>query len=196
MQKKGKDICNLKNWRPISLLNVDTNILGKILVSRIKKHLPNLIHCGQSAFVSGRYIGHAVRLISDIIEYSAKNNKVGFMFGADFESAFDSTDMEFIVATLLKFGFSTKFVKWVKLLYKNAESCLINNGFTTKFFNLQRGTRQGDPLSPYLFLLVVEILASKVQQNPDIKGIKIGNTGILQAIFADDFTFFQRVKYP
>ena len=196
VQKQGKDICNLKNWRPISLLNVDTKILGKILVSRMKKHLPNLIHCDQSAFVSGRCIGHAVRQIFDIIEYSAKNNKVGLMFRADFESAFDSTDMEFIVATLLKFGFSTEFVKWVKLLYKNAESCLINNGFTTKFFPLQRGTRQGDPLSPYLFLLVVEILASKVRQNPDIKGIKIGNTSILQTIFADDFTFFWRVKYP
>ena len=118
------------------------------------------------------------------------------MFRTDFESAFNSTDMEFIVATLLQFGFSTGFVKRVKLLYKNAESCLINNGFTTKFFPLQRGTRQGDPLSPYLFLLVVEILASKVRQNPDIKGIKIGNTSILQTIFADDFTFFWRVKYP
>ena len=80
----------------------------------MKKHLPNLIHCDQSAFVSGRYIDHAVRQISDIIEYSAINNKVGLMFRADFESALDSSDMEFIVATLIKFGFSAEFVKWVK----------------------------------------------------------------------------------
>ena len=87
----------------------------------MKKHLPNLIHCGQSAFVSGRYIGHAVRQISDIIEYTAKNNKVGLMFRADFESAFDSTDMEFIAATLLKLGFpqnllngSNFFIKMLK----------------------------------------------------------------------------------
>ena len=65
-----------------------------------------------------------------------------------------------------------------------------------KILPLQRSSRQGDPLSPYLFLLVVEILASKVRQNPDIKGIKIGNTSILQTIFADNFTFFWRVKYP
>ena len=87
----------------------------------MKKYLPNLIHCDQSAFASGRYIGHAVRQISDIIEYTAKNNKVGLMFGADFESAFDSTDMEFIVATLLNLvfpqnllngsNFSTKMLK-------------------------------------------------------------------------------------
>ena len=147
IEKPGKDTRKLNGWRPISLINVDTKILSKILVNRMKKSLSKLIHLDQYAFVSERYIGEAVRLISDVLEYTTEK-KIGILFGADFESAFNSVNHIFLNSVLLKFGFDHNYIRWLKLLYNNAESCVINNGFTTKYFPLERGNRQGDPLSP------------------------------------------------
>ena len=96
----------------------------------------------------------------------------------------------FLYSVLLKFGFDHNYIRWLKLLYNNAESCVINNGFTTKYFPLERGNRQGGPLSPYLFIMVLEVLASMVRHNDLIQGIKIGDTIIKQCMFADDCTFF------
>ena len=80
------------------------------------------------------------------------------------------------------------FLRWVKTFYNNIQSCAMNNGTISNFFTLGRGVRQGGPLSPYLFIIVVEILAITIRQNEGIKGIKIGNeeTKLLQ--FADDTT--------
>ena len=74
IQKKGKDNRLISSWRPISLINVDTKILSKILVLRIKPVLSKIIHTDQSAFIPGRYIGEPIRLISDIISYTTYNN--------------------------------------------------------------------------------------------------------------------------
>ena len=70
--------------------------------------------------------------------------------------------------------FGPDFIRWVGVFYKNIKSCIINNGLTSNFFPLERGVRQGDPLSPYLFVFAVETLVIAIRQNPDIKGIVIG----------------------
>ena len=190
IQKPDKDSRKLNGWRPISLMNVDTKILSKIMVKRMVRSLPKLVHPDQSAFVKGRFIGESVRLISDILEYTKELDKPGILFGADFESAFDSVGHTFLYSVLTKFGFSETFKQWIKLLYNKAESCVINNGYTTKYFPLEAGTRQGDPLSPYLFILVIEVLTSMVRQNDNIQGLQIEDRQIKQCIFADDCTFF------
>ena len=92
IEKPGKDTRKLNGWRPISLINVDTKILSKILVNRMKKSLSKLIHLDQYAFVSERYIGEAVRLILDVLEYTTEKKIPGILFGADFESAFNSVN--------------------------------------------------------------------------------------------------------
>ena len=92
IEKKGKDKRYLKNWRPISLINVDTKIASKRLASRVKKVLSSLIHSDQTAYVKDRYIGESIRLISDILEYTDSNEIKAILFSADFEKAFDSID--------------------------------------------------------------------------------------------------------
>ena len=79
-------------------------------------------------------------------------------------------------------------MRWVKTFYKNIESCTLNNGSFSEYFKLERGVRQGDPLSPYLFVLAIETLSIAIRQNSEIKGIFIGKeeTKLLQ--YADDST--------
>ena len=188
IEKKGKDRSFLENWRPISLVNVDAKIMSKVLATRIKNVLPDIIHHNQSGFVKDRYIGETVRSIFDIMDFTLKENIPGLMIFIDFHKAFDSVEWNYLVTCLEAFCFGPDFIRWVKTLYKNIQSCVINNGLTTDYFALERGVRQGDPLSPYLFVVVVETLALVIRQNTAIKGISIGKeeTKLLQ--YADDTT--------
>ena len=188
IEKKGKDRSFLENWRPISLVNVDAKIISKVLATRIKNVLPDIIHHNQSGFVKDRYIGETVRSIFDLMDFTHKENIPGLMIFIDFHKAFDSVEWNYLVTCLEAFCFGPDFIKWVKTLYKNIQSCVINNGLTTDYFALERGVRQGDPLSPYLFVVVVETLAIAIRQNTAIKGISVGKeeTKLLQ--YADDTT--------
>ena len=76
----------------------------------------------------------------------------GFLVAMDIEKAFDSLDHDFLILTLEKYGFGKKFILWVKILLRDQEPCVINRGVTTKYFSLGRGTRQGDPISAFLFI--------------------------------------------
>ena len=80
-------------------------------------------------------------------------------------------------------------ISWFQTLYKNIDSCVLNNGWASCFFQLQRGVRQGCPLSPYLFILSAEILAKAARSNKNIKGISVNNSEIKISQYADDTTF-------
>ena len=188
IEKKGKDKRLIKNWRPISLINVDAKIISKILAKRLEKVLPNLIHPNQNAFVKGRSIFDAIRTIDDIVDYTKRNSWSGILIAIDFEKAFDTLDFQFLIRTLHKFNFGPSFIHWIRILYKNASSCVMNSGFTTGPFSLGRGVRQGDPLSPYLFILALETLAIKIRQDSSVQGLKIGEEIIKLSLFADDMT--------
>ena len=110
----------------------------------------------------------------------------GMLIGLDFEKGFDSLEWPFMYATLNKFGFSDYFVSIVRLLYKNASSTVINNGTTSGYFQVKRGVRQGNPLSPYLFLFSIEILGQKIRVNQDIKGFQLGSEELKILQYADD----------
>ena len=156
--KKGRDKRFIKNWRPISLLNVDAKIISKCLANRVKKVIPSLISSDQTAYVPGRYIGESVRLTSDLLEYTNIHNLPGILLTIDIEKAFDSVDHIFLCSSLKKYGFGTEFIQWIKLILNKQESCILNDGHSTGFFLLSSGTRQGDPISAFLFILVIEIL--------------------------------------
>ena len=89
---------------------------------------------------------------------------------------------------LISFGFGPSIAQWFKTSYNNTESCIMNNGWSSNFFSVHRGVRQGCPLSPYLFILSAEILAKAIRKNADIKGLLVKDTEIKLSQYADDTT--------
>ena len=147
IEKKGKDKRLVKNWRPISLFNVDAKLASKTLAKRLEKVLPEVIHFNQNAFVKGRTIFDAIRTINDVIEYARYKDLPGILIALDFEKAFDSLNLNFLLRVQHAFTFDPSFIQWIRVLYNNASSCVMNNGFTTRPFVLSRGVREGGPLS-------------------------------------------------
>ena len=112
----------------------------------MQKVLASIINYDQTAYVRGRYNGESIRLDNDILDFTEKNSIGGILFSADFEKAFDSIGHPFLLAVLKSFGFGPQFIHWVRTIFKNAESCVMNSGYSTGYFLLERGIRQGDPL--------------------------------------------------
>ena len=173
LPKPDKDKKLLSNWRPISLLNQSYKILSGALAERIKPILPDIIHADQKGFVSGRYIGECVRNTYDIMEYAKAKNRAGLLLAIDFEKAFDSISHSFILKALDFFGFGHSFKKWINVLLNNISSCINHCGNISKKFAIGRSCRQGDPLSPYLFIICVEILALKLRSDRGSKALNL-----------------------
>ena len=179
----------LKNWRPISLLNVSYKLLSSCIANRIKQVLQHIIHENQRGFMKGRYIGENTRIVYDIIQISNKHKIPGMILLVDFEKAFDSVSWSFMYKALHFFNFGPDIIRWVKTLYADAKLCVIQNGIFSEFFNIGRGCRQGDPVSPYLFNICVEIMGILIRQNNNIKGIHIVKEFCLFQ-YADDTILF------
>jgi len=139
-------------------------------------------------FCQTRYIGETVQSIFDIMDFTAEENIPGLLIFIDFQKAFDSLERNFLQRCLESFNFGSDFIRRVMTFYKNIQSCVINNGITSDYFMIERGARQGDPLSPYLVVVAVETLAIAIRQNSLVKGITIGKkeTKLLQ--YTDDTT--------
>ena len=188
--KKNKTRIILKNWHPISLLNTDYKILTKCLARRVHNVLPSIIDLDQTGFIKERYIGENIRTIADIIDYTSLKKQPGIILLLDFEKAFDTIKWSFIVKSLELFNFGETFIKWIKTIYCNAESTVVNNGNTCGFFKLHRGIRQGCPISPYLFIIAVELLANAIRKDNNIRGIWVDDVEFKISQLADDTTIF------
>ena len=188
LEKHGQDRCYLANWRPISLLNVDYKILTKVLANRVKRVLPSIISNCQNGYVRNRSIHDSIRLVQDIIQYTEITQSPGVLLSVDFRKAFDSIEWNFIIKVLRKYNFGPGLINWINIVYSNISSCIYNNGKTSRYISLHRGVRQGDPLSPYLFIIAADILARTITKDHHIKGFKINSTEIKMTQYADDLT--------
>ena len=151
---KKKDRIFLKNWRPISLLNVDYKLLSKTLSNRLTAILSAIvmiIHPKQTGFMKGRNIAENIRILYDTIYCTKKAKQHGILLALDFEKALDSLEWNFIFCILEKFNFDKKFIKWIRLLYNDISSCTIINRTSSGYFSITRGVRQGHPMS-HIFL--------------------------------------------
>ena len=190
--KKG-DKRNLKNWRPISLLNVDYKICSKALTNRLALVLHKIIDTDQTCSIPGRSIFSNLNLIRDVLNYIEKTNETGILLSKDQEKAFDRVDRDFLLNALDSFGFGVEFQQWTSTLYFGASTKILVNGWLTTPVSLERRVRQGDPLLPLLYVITAEILAINIRANTNIKGFLLrGANGTCFKLnqYADDTTFF------
>ena len=126
-----------------------------------------------------------------IFFFEAKQQEIpGLLLSIDFQQAFDSISWKFIHKTLDYFNFGPSFKRWIKLFQTGSESCILQNGHMTEYFSLLRGCRQGDPISPYIFILCAEVLSHMIKKDINIKGIIINNKEFTLSQYADDTQIF------
>ena len=134
LPKEDGSLLDLHNWRPITLLNVDSKIAAKAIARRLKTVLPNLIHPDQTGFIKGRYIEENIRLISNVLDVTNKQQIPGISVALDFRKAFDSLEWPFIMETLNLFNFGTGIKQWISTFYSNVEGAVIKNEHSTNWF--------------------------------------------------------------
>ena len=182
--KKDKDKKVLKNWRPISLINVDCKIFSKLIANRLKIRLPKLIHPDQKAFVAGRQMHEGILNQRITVEHCIKHKIRGALVAIDFAKAFDSVEHSALWNSLKMFDFSDYLIKLAKTLCNKAFSAVINENFKLDDFPILRSCRQGDCVSPYLFVIVIESLLQRIRDS--LPGITIKGIKNVVFGFADD----------
>ncbi|GBG87257.1 hypothetical protein CBR_g45317 [Chara braunii] len=172
--KKG-DKAEVRNWRPISLLNVSYKILAKSLARRLSKHLPDLVEKDQGAFVQGRSIFNNIVTAIEALEIVQSENPEMAVLLLDLEKAYDKVGWAFVLTTLRRMGFGRNSCAWIIAMYTFSTSAVMINGHLSTPFALTRSLRQGCPLAPLVFILQLEVLLNKIRKNRVIKGLRLHN---------------------
>ena len=168
---KKNDHLETKNWRPISLLNVDYKIATRAISGRLLAVIGSIVGSDQTCGVPVRTISENLFLIRDLIDYAEQEDIPLALLSLDQEKSFDRVDWGFLYRILDTFNFGPAFCRWIKLVYTNVESAVVINGWTSSFFRPSRGVRQGCPLSPLLYVLSIEVLAANIRYAPGITGV-------------------------
>ncbi|KAL4592366.1 hypothetical protein LXL04_005358 [Taraxacum kok-saghyz] len=185
----------VRDFRPISLISSVYKVLSKTLANRIKKVLPLIIDKTQSAFVKKRQILDGPLIASEVIEWAKSKNEKMFIFKSDIAKAYDSVSWRYLDSMMLQKCFGPIWRAWIKECLRSGRSSVLVNGSPTEVFSLQRGLRQGDPIAPFLFTLVMEGLNSSITRavgNQAYQGIRVGKDEVplTHLFFADDSIFF------
>jgi hypothetical protein len=151
------------HFRPIALCNVIYKLLTKIIATRLKPILPFIISPEQSGYVEGRQILDSVILAHEVIHSLHSTKSQGMLLKLDLSKAFDKLSWNYLNSTLLAFGFEPTWVSWIVNLTSSALFSILINGIPSKPFPPSRGIRQGDPLSSFLFIIMVEGLSRAIK---------------------------------
>ncbi|PNX81845.1 cysteine-rich receptor-like protein kinase [Trifolium pratense] len=180
----------LSDYRPICLIGVLYKILSKVLAGRLKNVMGKLISKCQSAFLPGRQILDGVVVLNEIIDLAKRRKDRCLLFKVDFERAYDTISWNYLERLMLKMGFADRWMKWMKACIFNSSMSVLINGSPTEDFTVGKGLRQGDPLSPFLFLIAAEGLTGMVNKAVDIgkfAGFMVNDSIQFQILqFADD----------
>ena len=188
----------MKEFRPIALCNVSYKIISKILVNRLKKHLDSIISENQNAFIPGRMISDNIVVAHEIFHSlkARKRQATSYMaIKTDITKAYDGLEWVFLKRTMEEMGFDEKWVGWIMACITTVRYSVLINGAPKGYITTERGLRQGDPLSPYLFILCAEVLShmmNKAKLDRSLLGVKISNQAppVNHLLFADDSLFF------
>ncbi|KAG8065206.1 hypothetical protein GUJ93_ZPchr0004g39317 [Zizania palustris] len=148
----------VKDYRPISLVNSAIKIITKILANRLQPFMGNFMHQNQYGFIKGHSIQDCLAWVFDFTHQCHRAKKPVALLKLDFTQAFDRVEHAAIFAMLAALGFPPTWINWIRLILQSAQSAIILNGSVGKYFRCKRGVRQGDPLSPLLFVIVGELL--------------------------------------
>ena len=186
----------INDFRPISCCNVLFKCISKIIANRIKDSLTSLVSLNQSAFVPGRRISDNILLTQEIMHnYHVDRGPSRCAFKVDIQKAYDTVDWNFLRQILLGFGFHNRMIEWIMECVTSTSFSISINGSVHGYFKGKRGLRQGDPLSPYLFTLVMEILTLMLKRR--VRNSELftyhhhcSNLSIINLCFADDLFLF------
>lgn len=191
---KKDGACDLNHFRPISLIGSLYKVITKVLAKRLKMVMSNLISDSQSAFVSGRYILDGVVVLNELVEEAKLARIERMVFKVDFAKAYDSVDWDFLLDMLRAMKFPEKWILWISGCISSASANVLLNGAPSGEFALKRGLHQGDPLSPFLYLIVAEalnVLMNRAVQAGLIKPVVVGRdkVKVSHIQYADDTVF-------
>ena len=195
---KGRTVEDLKDLRPISLVGSLYKILLKVLANRIKRVMSLAISQHQNAFVEGRQILDAVLIANEAVDSILRGNEKGILCKLDIEKAYDHIRWDFLLQMLERMGFGPKWIRWINWCISTASFSVLINGSPSGFFRSSRGLRQGDPLSPYLFVIGMEALSCLLKRAVEgnfIAGCRFGGRDggeivISHILYADDTIIF------
>lgn len=185
-------------FRPISLCNVLYKIVAKVLANRLKCILPLIISSNESAFIPGRLISDNILIAYETLHsmHSRMWGKEGYMaIKLDMSKAYDRVEWDFLAAVMRRMGFTSRWVDLIMECITTVSYSIIVNGQPVGNFLPSRGLRQGDPLSPYLFLMCAEVLSTQLQQAEQmglLRGVPTSPKGprLNHLFFADDSLLF------
>ena len=193
--KTPMELRYIKNWRPITLLNVDYKIFTHIIKNKILKALPSIISEVQSGFQAGKSTTDNLILMCLNMEYFQNNpDQEGLLLQVDYEKAFDSVEHNFLFKCMEKFGFGNYIIKLVKVAFFGCMSFANINGHLSSPIYIFRGLHQGSPLSPILFLLVAQVGSCRLDSRQDISGLRVQGVDIFLSLFADDTDIFTQAS--
>ena len=188
--KRGRDSRKIENLRPISLLCTDYKIIEKVLALRLRPILNHIINEDQKGFMSGRRAASNIRRVMEVIEHADKENLEGVIISVDFLKCFDRIETSSLIKAMQYFGIGDSYQQWTSTLYSNSAACVVNNGFFSRFFKMERSVKQGGPNSAYFFLILVEVLAIELRKNNNIQGFIINELMKFFGQYADDIDMY------
>uniref|UniRef100_A0A803TBI3 Reverse transcriptase domain-containing protein n=1 Tax=Anolis carolinensis TaxID=28377 RepID=A0A803TBI3_ANOCA len=185
--KEGANLLEVKNYRPISLLNTDYKIFAKILVNRLKDFLAEWMGEDQTGFLPSRSIKDNVRIIIDAVEYYEQHSQieVGFL-SFDAEKAFDNLNWNFFKFLFQELDLGFQIQNGINSIYEDQWAKIQLNGQETNKFGINKGTRQGCPLSPLIFIMALEILLRAIRRDTNLQGIRLDKQDYKYRAFTDD----------